>query len=102
MIDEKKMQEAANNYIGHEPEVDEGCHVSARRDAFKDGIAWFKKNLWHSSKERPQQNDPIVTKWWDEVDGVSYEIDSIGSSQDWSVYCFRNNIMAWCYVSDIQ
>lgn len=102
MIDEMKIQEAANSYIEHEPEVDEGRHVSARRDAFKDGIAWFKKNIWHSSKERPQQNEPIITKWWDEVDGVSYEIDSIGSSQDWNVYCFRNNIMAWCYVSDIQ
>lgn len=101
MIDEKKIQEAANNYIGHDPEVDEGIYVASQRNAFKDGIAWFKKNLWHSTKERPQQDEPIITKWWDEVDGVSYEIDSIGSSQDWSGYCSRNTIMAWCYVSDI-
>lgn len=35
MIDKQKIQEAANNYIGHEPEIDEGCNVSARREAFK-------------------------------------------------------------------
>lgn len=101
MIDEKKIQEAADNYIGHAPEIDEGIYVSMRRDAFKDGIKWFKENLWHSTKERPQQDEPIITKWWDEVDGVSYETDRIGSSQDWNGYCARNNIMAWCYVSDI-
>lgn len=25
MIDKQKIQQAANNYIGHEPEIDEGC-----------------------------------------------------------------------------
>lgn len=101
MIDEKKIQEAANNYIGHVPEIDEGIYVSMRRDAFKDGIKWFKENLWHSTKERPQQDELIITKWWDEVDGVCYETDSISNSQDWSGYCVRNNIMAWCYISDL-
>lgn len=43
MIDKQKIQQAANNYIGHEPEIDEGCNVSARREAFKDGVDWFKK-----------------------------------------------------------
>lgn len=27
MIDKQKIQQAANNYIGHEPEIDEGCNV---------------------------------------------------------------------------
>lgn len=44
MIDKQKIQQAANNYIGHEPEIDEGCNVSARREAFKDGVDWFKMN----------------------------------------------------------
>lgn len=101
MIDENKIQEAADNYIGHAPEIDEGIYVSMRRDAFKDGIKWFKENLWHSTKEEPQRNEPIITKWWDEVDGVCYEADSIGNSQNWNEYCSRNNIMAWCYISDI-
>lgn len=51
MIDKQKIQEAANNYIGHEPEIDEGCNVSARREAFKDGVDWFKKNIWHNATE---------------------------------------------------
>lgn len=53
MIDKQKIQEATNNYTGHEPEIDEGCNVSARREAFKDGIDWFKKNIWHSCQEEP-------------------------------------------------
>ena len=99
MIDEKKIQEATNNYIGHEPEVDEGCHVSARRDAFKDGIAWFKKNLWHSIKEEPENDEILITKFLDE--GVNYEIDSASWVDNWKEHCSRNDIMAWCYVSDI-
>lgn len=63
MINEKKIQEAADNYIGHAPEINEGICVSMKRDAFKDGIKWFKENLWHSTKERPQQGEPIITKW---------------------------------------
>ena len=54
MIDKQKIQQAANNYIGHEPEIDEGCNVSARREAFKDGVDWFKKNIWHSCQEEPE------------------------------------------------
>lgn len=27
MIDKKKIQEAANHYIGHEPEIDEGWQL---------------------------------------------------------------------------
>ena len=101
MADEKKIQEAADNYIGHAPEIDEGVYVASERNAFKNGIKWFKENLWHSTKEEPQQGEPIITKWWDEVDGASYETDNTGCVNNWKEYCSRNNIMAWCYLSDI-
>lgn len=99
MIDEKKIQEAANNYIGHEPEVDEGIYVASQRNAFKDGIAWFKKNLWHSSQEEPEKDEILITKFLDE--GINYEIDSASWVSNWKEHCNRNDIMAWCYVSDI-
>lgn len=63
MIDKQKIQQAANNYIGHEPEIDEGCNVSARREAFKDGVDWFKKNIWHSCQEEPEKGEFIVTEF---------------------------------------
>lgn len=64
MIDKQKIQQAANNYIGHEPEIDEGCNVSTRREAFKDGVDWFKKNIWHSCQEEPEKGEFIVTEFF--------------------------------------
>lgn len=41
MIDEKKIQEAANAYVGHAKEHDEGLRVSGERAAFADGAMWM-------------------------------------------------------------
>jgi len=38
-----EINEAADNYVGHPEEVDEGITVSGRRDAFKDGAKWQMK-----------------------------------------------------------
>lgn len=54
----EEIQQAANNYVGHEPETDESCYVSAKRVAFKDGAKWMQerlvKNLWHDASESPE------------------------------------------------
>ena len=47
MIDEKKITEAANAYIGYPHEVDEGTSVSLQRKAFRAGAEWLKKTLLH-------------------------------------------------------
>ena len=99
MIDKQKIQEAANNYIGHESDIDEGCNVSARREAFKGGINWFKKNIWHNATEQPTEFTPILVQWLDV--GKCYEIDSASWTDDWEEHCNRNHIMAWCYISDL-
>lgn len=39
MIDEKKITEAVNAYIGYPKEIDEGVGTSMRRDAFRDEYA---------------------------------------------------------------
>lgn len=100
MIDESKIQQAANNYIGHEPEVDEGCNVSARREAFKDGVDWFKKNIWHNATEQPTEFMPILVQWLNEGK-IEYETDEHPQNFDWQ-RCFKeNNVIKWCYLSDI-
>lgn len=38
MIDDSKITEAVNAYIGYLKEVDESVEVSMRRDAFKAGV----------------------------------------------------------------
>lgn len=49
MIDENKIAEAVNAYIGYAKEIDEGIETYMRRDAFKAGVEWFKKALWHDA-----------------------------------------------------
>lgn len=100
MIDKKKIQEAANHYIGHEPEIDEGCNVSARREAFKDGVDWFKENIWHNTTEQPIEFTPILVQWLN--DGkIEYETDEHPQNFDWQ-RCFKeNNVIKWCYLFDI-
>lgn len=85
MIDEKKIQEASDNYVGH--------------DAFKDGVAWFKKNLWHDIQEEPEKDEVLVTCFVDE--GECYEIDSAAWVDNWREHCRRESIIKWCYLSDI-
>ena len=107
MIDKQKIQQAANSHIGHEQEIDEGCKVSARREALKDGVDWFKKNIWHSCQEEPEKGEFIVTEFCDI--GKCYEIDSASWTEDWGgivaaiilwlgvmyqIYCHRLNNIA--------
>lgn len=100
MIDKQKIQQAANNYIGHEPEIDEGCNVSARREAFKDGVDWFKENIWHNTTEQPIEFTPILVQWLN--DGkIEYETDEHPQNFDWQRYFKENNVIKWCYLSDI-
>jgi len=42
---EKTINDAANKYIGHAPEIDEDVNVSMRRNAFIDGAKWIAKNF---------------------------------------------------------
>lgn len=97
MIDEKKITEAANKFVGHEPEVDEGVSVSMRRDAFRKGAEWFKNALWHDASEEQKENERIITEFRD--NGVSYELDI--PYENWECYCAFNDILRWCYLSDI-
>ena len=60
MIDEKKITEAINTYIGY---AKEGIETSMRRDAFRVGVKWFKKAIWHDAKEEPKEHKCILVQW---------------------------------------
>lgn len=62
MIDEKKITEAVNAYIGYPKEIDEGIETSMRRDAFKAGVEWFKKALWHDANLKIQTKSNKILK----------------------------------------
>ena len=70
MIDEKKIEAAANNYIETEyarynsGEVEEEMICLMGKDSFKEGAKWaineFIKDLWHPANEVPEIGRVII------------------------------------------
>ena len=60
MIDEKKITEAVNAYIGYSHEVDEGTSVSIQRKAFRAGAEWLKNAICHTDDEIPKTGQNIL------------------------------------------
>lgn len=60
MIDEKKITEASNAYIGYPHEVDEGTSVSLQRKAFRAGAEWANNSIWHTDDEIPKTGQNIL------------------------------------------
>ncbi len=99
MIDDSKITEAVDAYIGYPKEIDEGIETSMRRDAFKAGAEWFTKAIWHTPQESPEDDELIITKFWDARE--CYKFDNSIYIEDWESYCNKNQIAKWCYLKDI-
>lgn len=98
MIDEKKITEAVDAYIGYPKEVGEGVDVSMRRDAFREGAKWFKEALWHDAKEEPDKHKFILVQWF--YMG-RYGADMIKRKYYWQGYIDEYHIIKWCYIDDL-
>lgn len=95
MIDDYKIQKAANQYVGHGPDVDEGIYVSAKREAFIEGAKWFKETLWHDTLiDNPKDNAPIAILY-EELTSV---IDILRKYK-WEVV--KTYAIKWCYLNDL-
>ena len=101
MIGEKKITEAANKFVGHGPEADEWIYVSAKREAFIEGVKWLKSALWHDASEKPQGSAAILYLWHDEQGGMDVGIDGVFDDLDWKKFVEYNKITKWCYINDI-
>ena len=101
MIDEKKITEAVNAYIGYPSEVDEGVSVSLQRKAFRAGAEWFMSTLWHDASEKPSDNRTILSQWSDGDGDMDVCIDMASPNLVWEKYVAYNHITGWCYLSDL-
>lgn len=108
MIDKEKIQQAANEYVGHEPEIGEDLIEYAIRDAFKNGIEWFKKTLWHSEDEIPQAGQRILIVSLDNsgssIISTSNDLDlgDFDKKQQWETFCeYVDTDFKWCYIEDL-
>lgn len=100
MIDEKKITEAVDAYIGYPKEIDEGVSVSMRRDAFRKGAEWFKNALWHDASEEPELNKKLIVQYTNYMGDIDYEVD-INDSLLWKDWVMSYRISKWCYIEDI-
>lgn len=93
MIDEKKIQEAAAGKFNVG-----GLVNTVERIAFKEGVEWFKKALWHPAKEKPilQKGSHALVELYD---------GRITLWETWRVYeaiCNRKGyVVKWCYIEDL-
>ena len=101
MIDNSKITEAVNAYIGYPKEVDEGIETSMRRDAFKAGVDWFKQVLWHDVSEKPEFNRRLITQHITLMEELGYDLTTNIPAYPWELYVKGAHITKWCYIEDI-
>lgn len=112
MIDEKEVRKAAT--LTYNPALDAVANFSAR-NAFAAGVEWFKKALWHSQDEIPEDGRIILVKGWydckksrnyyiviDTTEDLNYsDVDSDRKYQ-WGCFCSYAGVpITWCYIEDL-
>ena len=101
MIDDSKITEAVNAYIGYPKEIDEGVGTSMRRDAFKAGITWFTSTIWHDANEKPEFNRRLITQHITLIGELGYDLTTNIPTYPWELYVKGAHITKWCYIEDI-
>ena len=58
----KDLEEAADNYVGHAPEIDEDLDCFTKRNAFIAGAQWKESNLWKDAQcdDLPEINREVI------------------------------------------
>lgn len=90
---QQQIEKAANAYIGHEPEFDEGVHVHAERLAFVNGARWRINSVWHDANEKPNGMFVILIDFGTEISPEEFGLGL--TAED------LNGARRWAYVSDL-
>lgn len=114
MIDEKKIQEAASSK--HNPAFGVSGYLAART-AFAAGVEWFKKALWHSQDEIPEDGRIILVKGWydckrsgdyviiNTTEDINYSDVDPDRKYQWECFCSNSSNtgtpITWCYIEDL-
>ena len=106
MINKIDIQKAASSK--HNPAFGvSGC--LAARTAFAAGVGWFKKAIWHTEKEIPEANRPILVKDWKLKDSYStfdttedLNLEDFDKELQWERFCKLADLdFTWCYIEDL-
>ena len=108
MIDDKKIEAAANNYIETEyarynsGEVEEEMICLMGKDSFKEGAKWaineFLNDLLHPAEEIPEQERPVLVVYKHGGYSIEYwkAYNISGQVNYWTL-----DITQWLYVDDL-
>lgn len=116
MIDDKKIEEAANlcrfeviasmhnPYQCFEEEVD--AQTELIEDSFISGAKWaineFLKDLWHPNTEEPDKSkSDIITLGFDNDAYLQFKESILWNEESWRHSISRCQIIKWAYLSDI-
>lgn len=120
MIDDKKIEEAANlcrfeviasmhnPYQCFEEEVD--AQTELIEDSFISGAKWaineFLKDLWHPADEEPKKNRLVLTDTRSIMDKdyicwMTVKLTENGFIRNWSNYAKVTKITSWLYLDDL-
>lgn len=112
MIDDKKIEAAANKHIETEyarynsGEVEEEMICLMGKDSFKEGAKWaineFLKDLWHPNTEEPDKSkSDIITLGFDNDAYLQFKESILWNKESWRHSISRCQIIKWAYLSDI-
>lgn len=104
MIDEKKIQQAAASKFNVG-----GLVNTVERIAFKEGVEWFKKALWHTEDEIPEADRLILVKDWKFKDEYltfdtteELNLEDFDKEYQWERFCKLADLdFTWCYIEDL-
>lgn len=109
MIDEKDIQKAAADMFN-----EGGLESIMEQMAFKRGVEWFKKALWHSQDEVPEDERIILIKGWfnctrqgdyiivNTTEDINYDDVDPDRKYQWGCFCsYAGTPITWCYIDDL-
>lgn len=108
MIDDKKIEQAIEDYVRYSSVEDE--YPGTEVDAFKAGAKWaineFLKDLWHPNTEEPKYNKQITYVWKNGITKtiiLNEEADKYNNtpSQIWHNICKNYKVACWFYIDDL-
>ena len=115
MIDDKKIEAAANKHIETEyarynsGEVEEEMICLRGKDSFKEGAKWaineFLKDLWHTASEEPKKVKNLLLETTYEYGKPIYHLIKYMPNSNnvcaWKEWYKGAHISCWLYIDDL-
>jgi hypothetical protein len=109
MIDDKKIEAAANKHIETEyarynsGEVEEEMICHRGKDSFKAGAKWmqeeFLKNLWHPANEKPKRRCNYLLLHYKDKEEECFEADVV-DTKAWDCY-IKGSLVEYINIDDL-